>query len=160
MSDVSTLYDEDFAAWSKQQADALRSAARGGSNQALDWKNLAEEVESLGRSERRELRSQLSRAIQHLAKLEHSSANDPRRGLSETVNQARREIELLVETSPSLGNEIGGMIPAETRRGLKAAIGDLERFGELSPAVRAGVEATTYTEEQILGDWFPPETKS
>jgi len=37
---------------SKQQAEALRAAARGGSNQQLDWENLAEEIESLGKSQR------------------------------------------------------------------------------------------------------------
>jgi hypothetical protein len=35
----------------------LRAAARSSTNQALDWENLAEEIESLGRSNRRELRS-------------------------------------------------------------------------------------------------------
>jgi len=48
MSDVKTLYKEDFVAWSKEQAEALRSAARDGSNQKLDWENLAEEIEKLG----------------------------------------------------------------------------------------------------------------
>ena len=51
MSDVKTRYDEDFVAWSKEQA--LRVAVRSGSSQKLDWENLAEEVESLGFSERR-----------------------------------------------------------------------------------------------------------
>ena len=48
MDEAAALYKADFAAWSKNQADALRSAARGGSNQKLDWENLAEEIESLG----------------------------------------------------------------------------------------------------------------
>ena len=159
MPDVKTLYDEDFVAWSQEQAEALRAAARSGSNQKLDWDNLAEEVEGLGRSERRELRSQLSRAIQHLAKLAHSPAIDPRRGWHETVTHARREIDLLLETSPSLATEIAGMIPSETRRGLKAAVADLESFEEITPAVRTRIQATAYTQEQILGDWFPPEPK-
>jgi hypothetical protein len=71
MPDVKTLYDEDFVAWSEQQAEALRAAARTGSNQQLDWENLAEEIESLGRSQRRELRSRLSVIMEHLVKLEH-----------------------------------------------------------------------------------------
>lgn len=159
MSDGSTLYDEDFVAWSEQQAEALRTAARAGSNQQLDWENLAEEIESLGRSEKRELRSQILRAVHHLLKLEHSRAVDPRRGWFETVNTARTEIELVLETSPSLANEIGGMITAETRRGVKAAIFDLETHGETSPSILAAIRATTYTPDQILGDWFPEERK-
>ncbi len=48
MTDLKTLYEEDTVAWSEQQAAALRAAARGGSNQPLDWENLAEEIEELG----------------------------------------------------------------------------------------------------------------
>jgi hypothetical protein len=53
MTAVKSLYDEDFFAWSQQQA-------HGGSNYELDWENLAEEIEGLARSERRELASRLS----------------------------------------------------------------------------------------------------
>lgn len=63
MSEAKSLHDKDFVAWSKGQADALRAAVRGGSNQKLDWENLAEEVEGLGISERRELHSQIERII-------------------------------------------------------------------------------------------------
>jgi len=49
---LKTLYDQDFVAWSKQQAEDLRAVVRGGSNQQLDWENLAEETESLGKSQR------------------------------------------------------------------------------------------------------------
>jgi hypothetical protein len=157
MPDVKTLYDEDFVAWSEQQAEALRASARGRTNQQLDWENLAEEIESLGRSEKRELRSEISRVIHHLLKLEHSPANDPRRGWFETVTQARREIELVLETSPSLVNEVSDIVRAEMPRGLKAAIYDLEKYKELSPPVLARMRLVTYTPEQVLGDWFPPE---
>ena len=47
------LYDEDFLLWTKEQAKLLREAAERGVNLPLDWENLAEEVESLGRSDRR-----------------------------------------------------------------------------------------------------------
>src|SRR5437762_10825847 len=95
MTDTTTLYDADFFAWTKQQAKALRAAARNRSNLPLDWKNLAEEVESLGRSDRRELRSQLNRIIQHLVKLQFSPMRDPRRGWYETLTEARTQAELV-----------------------------------------------------------------
>jgi hypothetical protein len=50
MTNPKTLYEQDTAAWSRQQAEALRAAARGSSNQPLDWENLAEEIEDLGNS--------------------------------------------------------------------------------------------------------------
>ena len=156
MSDVKTLYDEDFLAWSQQQAGALRAAARSGSNQQLDWENLAEEIESLGISQRTALSSQIRRIIRHFLKLEFSSATDPRRGWFESANGAKAEIDQLLENSPSLRAELASIIAAETRRGAKLASADLEAHSELDPTIAASVRAKTYTEDQILGDWFPP----
>ena len=53
------LYEEDFVRWTEEQSSALRDAARNGTNLPLDWENLAEEVESSGRSQRHELRAAL-----------------------------------------------------------------------------------------------------
>src|SRR5207248_6685501 len=99
MSDTKTLYDEDFVLWSKQQAEALRAAGRGSTNQPIDWENVAEEIEGLAASERRELRSQIRRIILHLLKLEFSPAAEPRRGWFESAGDARSQIEDLLETS-------------------------------------------------------------
>jgi Domain of unknown function DUF29 len=157
MAESKTLYQRDFLAWSKQQAEALRAAARTGSNQLLDWENLAEEIESLGISQRSALASQIRRVIRHFLKLEFSAATDPRRGWFESANDAKAEIEQLLETSPSLRTELTSIIDAEMRRGSKLAIGDLERYGELNPTILARIRAKTYDEGQLLGDWFPPE---
>jgi hypothetical protein len=104
MGDAKTLYDQDFVAWSKQQAEALRAAARVGSNLDLDWGNLAEEVESLGISQRSALSSQIRRMIRHFLKLEFSPAAEPRRGWFEAANDAKAEIEHLLEMSPKPEN--------------------------------------------------------
>ncbi|MGH7093456.1 MAG: DUF29 domain-containing protein [Stellaceae bacterium] len=157
MADTRTLYDEDFVTWSRQQAEALRAAARTGSNLELDWENLAEEVEGLGASERRTLHSQVQRIIRHLLKLEYSSALDPRRGWIETVNDARSEIELVLEMSPSLRNQAEAVAEAERIRGSQSAIRDLEKYGEINAAGIPAIRGTHYTIDQILGDWFPAE---
>src|SRR5690348_15042634 len=115
MTAATTLYEEDTAAWAEQQAAALRAAARGGSNQLLDWENLAEEIEDLGKSLRIALKSQISRVILHQIKLMHSPASDPRRGWRRTIRQARDEIARILEDSPSLRREISGIIEHETR---------------------------------------------
>ena len=65
MTDLKTLYEEDTAAWAENQATALRAIARGGSNQELDWENLAEEIEDLARFQRRSLRSHIRTIIEH-----------------------------------------------------------------------------------------------
>jgi hypothetical protein len=110
MTAVTTLYEEDTAAWAEQQAVALRAAARGGSNQLLDWVNLAKEIEDLAKSLKIALKSQISGIIQHHVKLMHSPASDPRRGWRRTLRQAGDEIERILEDSPSLRREISEMI--------------------------------------------------
>jgi hypothetical protein len=65
---MSGLYDADFVLWSEQQADLLRRLARGERVNDVDWPNLIEEVESLGRSEARAVRSLLQNALEHLLK--------------------------------------------------------------------------------------------
>jgi Domain of unknown function DUF29 len=157
MAGASGLYDEDFFLWSRQQAEALRAAGRMGSNARLDFENLAEEIESLGASERRELRSRIQRVIRHLLKLQYSRAQEPRRRWVESISDARSEIELVLETSPSLKSELGAIINQETGRGSRRAIADLEEYREVNPKTLARIRATSYAEEQILGDWFPKE---
>jgi hypothetical protein len=63
------LYAADILRWSGQQADLLRRLARGERvNDAIDWENVAEEVESVGRSELHAVETLLSLAISHLLK--------------------------------------------------------------------------------------------
>jgi len=88
------LYEEDFVRWTEQQSSALRDAAGVGLNLPLDWGNLAEEIESLGRSQRRELHRRIATIIEHLLNLEHSPAVDPRRGWMDTIARERLDIEL------------------------------------------------------------------
>jgi len=65
---VSDLYADDFVLWSEQQAERLRRLARGEQVNDVDWSNLVEEVEGLGRSATSAVRSLLLRALEHLLK--------------------------------------------------------------------------------------------
>src|SRR5918995_5795462 len=84
-----SLYQTDYYAWTKDQAAKLRALAAAGVNSTLDLENLAEEVESLGRSDLNTVRSQVRRIIEHLLKLEHSPAVEPRFGWQDSVIDAR-----------------------------------------------------------------------
>ena len=66
-------------------------------NSRLVKENVAEEIESLGRSDRRELRSRIATIIEHLLKLEHSSVIEPRVGWLDTVERSRQEAENLLK---------------------------------------------------------------
>lgn len=157
MIDTKRLYDEDVVAWSEQQAEALRAAARGGSNLQLDWENLAEEIEDLAKSYRLSLRSHARRIVQHLFKLQHSPAIDPRDGWRRTVELARMEVSDLLDESPSLKRDIPAIVKKVVSSGIELALRDLERHEEISPTQTRILRKRSYTAEQIFGDWFPPE---
>lgn len=157
MTDLKTLYEHDFVAWAQQQAEALRAAALGGSNQLLDWENLAEEIESLGTSQRSALASHIMRIIQHLVKLEYSSAVEPRNGWRRTIRLARLQVQRRLKGNPSLKPELGQLVADETGTGIELAIADLEEHGEIDEVEASVLRRARYTEEQVLGDWFPEE---
>ena len=148
------LYEEDFVRWTEQQSRALRDAARIGTNLPLDWENLAEEIESLGASQRRELRGRIAVILEHLLKLEDSPANDPRRGWMETITRQRSEIELLLNVSPSLRGDVGHMITEEAPRVARLTARVLRLHGE----ALSNLAVPSYTAEHVLGDWFPGDT--
>jgi hypothetical protein len=157
MSETGTLYDEDFFAWAKQQAEALRAAAHAGSNLKLDWENLAEEIEDLGKSNARGLRAHMMRIVQQLVKLEHSPAVDPRNGWRRSIRLARIQIENLLKDNPSLRRETRRYLKDAVKDGIELAIIDLEEQAEIDATHFARLRRSSYSLEQILGDWFPEE---
>ena len=101
--------------------------------------------------------SQIRRIIRHLLKLENSPARNPRRGWENSIIDARDEIEDLLDRSPSLSREISAEIARQTPRAARLAIRDLGKRAEGDPAIAGRLRATTYSSDQILGDWFPPD---
>src|SRR5688572_24845452 len=87
------LYKDDFYAWTREQAGALRRLADQRWNGPLDLLHLAEEIEDLGSEQQWAVESQLERVIEHLLKLEHSPNGQPRRQWMISVVEARGEIE-------------------------------------------------------------------
>src|SRR3984893_6173966 len=153
MPKTNELYDRDFFLWTQEQAAALRAVKN--SNLPLDWANLAEEIESLGKSDRRQLRSQIRRILRHLLKLEVSLASDPRDGWCSTIRDSRSGIEDVLHDSPPLRREIDRMIAEELDAAAKFAAADLWQHGEAAEAVWARLEKDGFTAEQVLGDCFP-----
>jgi hypothetical protein len=94
-----TAYDSDIAAWAAEQAEALRQR----STNTLDWDNLADEIEGVAASQRKEIRSRLKILCQHLLKWQYQPGQRSR-GLRPraTISVQRDEIGDLLETSPSL----------------------------------------------------------
>lgn len=95
------LYENDFYAWIKEQSDILQSRRFA----HLDVSNLIEELESMGRSEKRELINRLTLLLGHLLKWVYQPE---RRGNSwlATIEEQRLEILELIEDSPSLKHQL------------------------------------------------------
>jgi hypothetical protein len=65
-----------------------------------------------------------------------------------------------LETSPSLKAELSGDIAKQTPRAIKLAIQDLQAYGDIDVNRLSRLRGVTYTEEQILGNWFPEEPRT
>jgi Domain of unknown function DUF29 len=94
---MADLYDNDVAAWAEQQASALRRRAAN----EIDWDNVAEEIEGVAASQKREVRSRLRVICEHLLKWRHNPRRRPQ-GWRNTLDEQRRQLEELFEDSPSL----------------------------------------------------------
>jgi Domain of unknown function DUF29 len=148
-----SLYQTDYYAWTKQQAAELRAmAARRGSS-ALDLENLAEEVESLGRSDLNTVRSQVRRIIEHLLKLEFAPSTAPRADWRYSVAQARDEVEDHITASmrPDVAADLAKLFG---RAGRDAALG-LARRGEHAAAKTLPRECPYSFDQIVSHDWYP-----
>jgi hypothetical protein len=140
-----SLYDADFHAWLLQQADKLRGRAHN----EIDWDNLAEEIESVGRSERKEVRSRLALLIHHLLKWQYQPG---RRSESwrATIGEQRGWFPINAETSPSLRNYPATVFTDAYADGRRRA---LRETGLSSQAIP---RESPFTVEQALDDSFWP----
>jgi hypothetical protein len=147
-STAEPLYEQDFYAWSKAQADLLRAGRFGD----LDLEHLIEEVDDLGESLKRSVRSRVRAIIEHLLKLQHSPAQDPRGGWYDTILTQRSD--LLDELTPSIRPEVEPGLPGLYGKARQNAATSLRKHGE-DAAADALPQTCPYTFEQITGDWLP-----
>src|SRR5437763_9431115 len=88
---VRSLYDEDFYAWTQEQADLLRRI-RPRDNR-LDVELIAEEIEDLGKSELHACQSLCEHIIEHMLKLEYSGLDEPAAHWRREVTEWRLQLE-------------------------------------------------------------------
>ena len=104
--DRPSLYDRDFYLWTREQGRLLGEAAAARMNPPFDLEHLGEELESLGRSDRRAVVSRLVRIIAHALKLDHSPAEPPRHGWKVPIQKQGVRLRQGFAESPSLGGEL------------------------------------------------------
>ncbi|MBR8827320.1 MAG: DUF29 domain-containing protein [Gomphosphaeria aponina SAG 52.96 = DSM 107014] len=123
------LYETDFYAWTLEQVKILQE---GKLNQ-LDVLNLIEEIESLGKQERQELRNRLGILISHLLKWEyqkHKQSNS----WKATIREQRRRIKEHLEDNPSLKSYLSEAIVSAYQDGRDLAIQETNLPDETFPA--------------------------
>jgi hypothetical protein len=141
---TSALYETDFAEWAETQSRALRRREA----RELDWENLAEEIEALARNDKRAIRSHLTNLLKHLIKWKIQPGKRTDSWVQSIVN-AREELDLIIEDSPSLRSYPSLMFEHCYDRAFKMAL------RETGLDVRP--EPTHLTLEQTLNTDFFPE---
>lgn len=146
---TNALYEQDFFAWTQEQARLLRERRF----EDLDLENLIDEVESVGSTEKREIRTRLKVLLVHLLKWKFQPG---RRGDSwrRTLREQRQQLAEIVESSPSLRSYV---IDCVERAYLGATLGASDETG-----IAIGVFPTDnpFTVEQVFDPEFFPEDLS
>jgi Domain of unknown function DUF29 len=123
------LYDEDFYAWTQEQAKALRTHFRG--DNRIDVEHLAEEVEDLGSSELQAVESFVEQIIAHLLKLDYSGQDAPRSHWRAEILNFRRSVERKI--SPTMRRKVESALAELYGRGRQiAALGALPHEPDLA----------------------------
>jgi hypothetical protein len=142
----SVAYDDDFFAWTAEQARLLRD----GELADIDAANLAEEIESMGKSDRREIRSRLAVLLAHLLKWQFQP-DGRSTSWAGTIVEQRQRIELVVADSPSLRSVVPETLDYAYRKARQLAATETTVAEATFPSV------CPYTPEQILSEDFLPE---
>jgi hypothetical protein len=140
-------YEEDFYAWTVEQARLLRS----GELSAIDAANIAEEIASMGRSDRRAIERRLTVLMTHLLKWQKQSKM--RSGSwSGTIAEQRRRIAKLLEESPSLRSVVAEALAEAYGEAREAASNQTGLPETEFPA------ACPFTADEVLSRSFLPES--
>ncbi len=95
-----SLYDQDFALWIDDTVAKLKAR----DFEQIDLENLIEEIGSLGKSDKREVKSRLIVLLAHILKRVYIDSTDDNGGWRNTIDEQRRELIAVLEDSPSLRN--------------------------------------------------------
>jgi Domain of unknown function DUF29 len=139
-------YEQDIVAWAREQAMLLRS----GQLSAVDAEHLAEEIEAVSASERRELRNRLKVLLQHLLKWQYQPERRSRSWLA-TMLEQRDSIDDVLTTSPSLRTSFAD--------DLESAYSSAVRYAaeETGKDARAFPRMCPFSFDDVLSDGWLPE---
>ena len=145
MVDVAGTYEIDYARWVNEQVDRIRR----GATRDLDLDHIAEELEDLGKSERRALGSHLRNLMHHLLKWQFQPAGRSNSWIASIAN-SRAEIHELLTESPSLRRAVEAQMVAQYGRARAAASEDTEL------SLKGFPEECPYSREQLVDPEYLP----
>jgi len=143
-----SLYDTDYQLWLDQTVAQLKVQDFS----QIDLESLIEEIESLGRSEKRAISSYLMRLCEHLLKIKYweSEREMCLRVWKREVINFRLQIQDELEASPSLRSFLQDIFAKQYKNGRKLFLNASELDAKLIP------ETPDFTLEQVLDeDWLP-----
>lgn len=115
------LYDADPWSWSQQQADALRRRDYG----AVDWDNVIEEIEDVGRRDEKEWASPCKNVVSHLLKIQHDPDSSSLRHWRDEILDWREQMHAALEDSPGVKGKLPGLLGKAWARGRRLAANKL-----------------------------------
>ncbi len=146
--ETKSVYDQDFYVWTEVQAELLRQRRFD----ELDLDHLIEEVEGLGDAKKSAVLSNATVVIEHLLKLQHSPAADPRAGWIDSILEHRNRLEY--ELTPRLRQILQDELPRVYAVARRTADRRLRVHGE-NFAADGLPNICPYGVDQIIGDWWP-----
>jgi len=143
-----TGYDADFFQWTQTTAELIRQ----GRLAEVDLEHVAEEIDDMGKRDRREVRSRFSVLIMHLLKWQLQPKLREQSMWRSTIREQRKQLRLILADSPSLGRIQRKELPSLFRSALEDAAEETGLSADRFPS------SCPYTVEQILaGDFYPED---
>jgi hypothetical protein len=141
-----SLYDRDFYAWANEQAGLLRA----GKLSEADIEHIAEEIESMGKSEKRELVSRLTVLLLDMLKWCYQP---DLRGKSWrlTLEEQRDELETHLADNPSLKSTLDNSVVVAYRRAILGATRETDIDRSVFPVT------CPWSADQMMDRNFYPE---
>ncbi|MGD1952927.1 MAG: DUF29 domain-containing protein [Leptolyngbyaceae cyanobacterium] len=140
-----TLYDTDYMQWITTTVDKLRRQDYS----HVDWANLIEEIEDMGKRERRSLESNLTILLLHLLKWKYQP--DKRSGSwAGSIVEHRRRIRKALKDSPSLKPQIEKMLSEAYTDAINQAAAETQLPADTFPS------ECEFKLSQIMDDNFSP----
>ena len=144
MTTLNTLYEQDFSLWLQSQIMLLKEAKFD----ELDSEHLIDELESMGKRDKRELVSRFIILIAHLLKWHYQTDKQSNSWRSSIIEQ-RKKIEYLLKNEPSLKAYINEAINNAYTDAVDLAVEETELPSSVFPSV------CPYNEQQLLGKFYP-----